>query len=195
VNFFFIPRNNKIYSVLVTIPLYRLYASTLAVVGILFFVWWIFFYTPLTNNIASLQLDHAYLTQQESSCVPIRQDIQRLEGVTKELNATVASCLHEHSEHNDTTNILLAKILEVGLELISCVPGQPKDKEWYTVHPVELQISGTFDNLQRFLKSLALHDYPICIKHMVIKKQQNNKLLINCIFNVIGTPHDRKKTS
>lgn len=184
---FFVPRNNKIYSVLVTMPLYQLYAVSVGTAVVLLFTWWVFFYAPLSSNLTSMQLDYAYLTQQQSSCAPVRQDIQRLEGVTKELNATVISSLQEHSEHNDTLNILLAKGLEVGLELVSCVPGQPKEKDWYTIHPVELQFSGTFDNLQRFLKSLAIHDYPICIKHMVIKKQQNNKLLINCIFNVIGT--------
>lgn len=184
---YFIPRNNKIYSVLVTVPWYWLCALTAGALGLVLFLWWSFLYAPVSNRIISMQLDYAHMTHQQSSCTHLHEDIQRLEQAVEELGFTVTRGLQDRAAYGEMLHELLAKSTEMGLSLVSCVPGPLKNKGWYTIHPIDLQLVGTFDQLQRFLKTVALNDYPMRIKHIALQKKGQSTLLIRCVIYLLGT--------
>lgn len=191
---YFIPRNNKVYATLVVTPLYRLYIASLCSTALLVTLWWMVLYAPLNERIQLMQRDYAAMTYQQSSYPQMTSEIQRLERVNQELTATVSRSLHERNLYSVTLDNILTKGIETGLNLISCVPEQPRDKGWYTLHRVDVRFSGSFDSVQAFLKSLALHDYPVRIQRLALAKQRAASLVVHCSFNLIGV-HDDACTS
>ncbi len=148
----------------------------------------------MSNRIVDMQVDYAQMTQQQALCSRMRDDVKQLENVVEELHSTVAHSLQECNFYHSTLNDVLTKGVESGLSLVSCVPGASKGKDWYTIYPVDIQFSGMFSELQRFLKTLALQDYPLRIKHIAIANKKNEKLLIRCVIYVIGV-NDKQETS
>jgi hypothetical protein len=190
---YFIPRNNKIYSLLAVAPIYWLYIGTVVAGAAIVFTWWSFLYVPMSVRTQSLQLEHMHMSQQQLLFPHLRDDVKKLEQTTKELAATVNYALEESELRGDTLGNIVAKSAEAGLNLISCMPKAVEYKDWYTIHPVDMQCSGTFDAVQRFLKTLALHDYPMHLSHITIRKQ-GDTLLLQCHFNVLGI-HDSQALS
>lgn len=157
--------------VLFKLPMWQkglILAGVMLVLGV---VWYLVFYGPTSEEIASLRgqiegLDKQIQDQQKTNQSKFSLQVQ-IKALENELEALSAK-LPEEKEIPD----LLSSVNEMGrlhgLEFILFKQGKPVRKEYYSEIPVEIQLQGGFHQILQFLSKVGSMDRIVHVSKLKI---------------------------
>lgn len=151
---YFIPRNNRFYSLLISLKSAHLYAATGALMCVLVLLWWQAFYVPATKQLAILREEKRYLLHQQKLLDKTTKEINFISHDVKRLVAAYAG-LAGNITARTALSSLLATALESGVTVVSCVCAAQQKNSWYVLHPIEIVCTGSFEHMMHFFNHLA----------------------------------------
>src|SRR5579859_3115839 len=167
---YFIPRNNKIYSFLITSPTHMWYLLTVGVIACLSISWWAAWYMPNQATLARMRIEYNELIQQQTLMSNVNKQVDQLSHTVDDLIKIIKNNMRDYDMHRIRVNTLLTFAIDSGLHLRQYKPGNEKQQDGFIIRQVELQLSGDFQSIEKFFKFLAQHDYPIHVEQLVISK-------------------------
>jgi len=183
---YFIPRNNRVYAFLITRSRFEWGALTLVFALALVTLWWFVWYVPLQKRMLQAERDYTALCQQQAALVQTAHEINTLESQIEVLRTQLRQTLGNSSVgYKRLLNALIINVVESGLALNNCSLKLPENKEWCRIHPVELQVAGSFGQLISLLQSLANQEGAVFLKHLTIARLEDHKVNATLLFSLI----------
>jgi len=146
---------------LIKLPLWQ---KALALVGfmvVVTVVWYLVFYDPTTEEMASLRSQIEKLQKQIQEQQKAKEARRSLEAEIKALEQELKVLSAKLPEEKEIPE-LLSKINELGrlsgLEFMLFKQGKPVRKDYYSEIPVEVQVQGGFHSVMQFLSKVASMD-------------------------------------
>ena len=124
------------------------------------------------RELAYMRAEYDALIQQQLAMDKVSKQIDQLKGVVDNLKATIKQNLAEYQQHKLTINTIIINAVDHGLSLHQCKSISIEKKDWLVTRKFELQLSSNFDLIERFFKTLALHDYPLSIEQLTLSKNK-----------------------
>lgn len=192
---YFIPRNNWLYSFLITRHRWQWGCMTLVLSAAIIAAWWLFCLVPLQDRVARVQQEHSLLLGQQSALAHLTQEVHALESHIAVLQGEFRSLVGSSgAEYKRLLNAVLVYVVESGLALDNCslkVPETQKlgDKPWCVTHPVELSVSGTFAQLLTFFQRLGAQQSPIFLHNFSVQQAGAGKLVATVHCELLEIVH------
>jgi Tfp pilus assembly protein PilO len=184
---YFLPRSNAFYSRIVYIkPLHR-YAITFAANIALLSVWYFGVHGLLESQTHQAQAEITRLRQQEFM---MKQSVAD----STQLDASIVSLQNALKTHaassGDTFQAAMMNIVNqagiCGLAMQSCAMTEHKEENWYTKNTVNVDVSGSFDQLLKFVQSLSNAGHLMAMHHASLTRiPVQNKFNLRCGMDVI----------
>lgn len=183
---YFIPRNSRIYAFLIARSRFEWGAMTLSICLTATMLWWYICYIPLQNRILQAERDYTNLCKQQDALAQTAHEIHELDTYIATLRTELRQTLGNSSVgYKRLLNALIINVVESGLALNNCSLKIPESKEWCRVHPVELQVAGSFNQLVILLQSLANQEGAIFLKQLTIDRTTDGKIAATLLFSLI----------
>lgn len=182
---YFIPRNNRFYAFFIARSRWQWGCITLFLLASVVAAWWVVCVIPLQRHIFKAQHEYDLLIRRQSALAQLSHEINALESqvvlLQTELRQSVGT---SGTSYKRLLNALLVHVVESGLALNNCLLKVPEQKQWCTIHPIELQLSGSFAQLASFLQQVGLQEGAIFLKHLLIERVEDNKVNIVLTFDL-----------
>ena len=183
---YFLPRHNTFYRRLVYIKSLHRYALTAVASMALVGIWYFGVHGSFESSINHTQAEIKRLRQQE---LMIKQSAVDSEQVKKTITAMQAS-LKEYTDKKDNFQSAMMALVNqagtCGLAMQACTVADQKDESWYTRSMVNVDVSGSFDQLLKFVQSLAAPGHLIAMHNATLTRIPTpNKFNLRCGVDVI----------
>lgn len=183
---YFIPRNNRVYAFLIARSRFEWGAMTLGCCMAATSLWWYVWYIPLQRNILQAERDYTALCKQQDVLVKTAHEINELDTHISTLRTELRQTLGNSGVgYKRLLNALIINVVESDLALNNCSLKIPETKEWCRIHPVELQVGGSFAQLVALLQALANQEGAIFLKQINIERTENSKISATLLFSLI----------
>ena len=186
---FFIPRNNKFYSLIVHIkPLYR-YLATLITVCAMVTVWFYGIYSRLEASIDHYNAQINQLRKQsqqvkcaEQKCKKIAQSID----VLARDNQTYQSPENDQAYFQSRLLFVLHTARTAGLSLNTYTDDKMIKKKWCCKNKTHFSFTGDMQQVVNFFHSLQSSGKMITCDNLSLTRQDNNKFAMNCDLKFVA---------
>lgn len=170
---YFIPRNNKVYSFLITVPRHMWYLMTVVVIALLSVSWWAAWYMPSKAQLMRMQSEYEELLQQSSKVNAMSKEIDQLNHSIKNVLLNIKGNVRDYDLARIDIRHILNFIEQAGLKLYQYTPRQSTRKDGFIIKQIELNLVGSFRNIEEFLRLIAKHEYPIHVDKIDLSKRKN----------------------
>jgi Tfp pilus assembly protein PilO len=183
---YFIPRNNRVYAFLIARSRFEWGAITLGACFAATLLWWYMWYIPLQYRILQAERDYTNLCKQQDVLARTAHEINELDTHIATLRTELRQTLGNSSVgYKRLLNALIINVVESGLALNNCSLKIPETKEWCRIHPVELQVAGSFKQLVVLLQALSNQEGAIFLKQLSIDRTEDGKVVSTLLFSLI----------
>lgn len=186
---YFLPRNNAFYSRIVYMKPVHRYAATGAAIIVLIGVWFFGIHGVLESRIGQTHAEIKRLHEQELMIKQSTLDIAQLSTSITDMQAKLKSYSNKKSIHDNFQSAMMAFINQAGmcgLAMQACTVTEQKDESWYIRNGVNIDVSGSFDQLLKFVQSLSTSGQLVAMHHATLTHTAiNNKLNLRCGLDVI----------
>lgn len=183
---YFLPRNNAFYSRIVYIKPLRRYALTgVAAIGLVG-VWYFGVHSLLVSRTTHTQAHIKQLRQQEAMIKQSTLDISQLD---KSI-ASMQDTLKAHTKSSDSFQSAMMALVNqagiCGLAMQACAVTEQKDESWYHKNTVSVDVSGSFEQLLKFVQSLSTPGHLMAMHNATLTRIPTlNKFNLRCALDVI----------
>lgn len=186
---YFFPRYNALYSRIVDLKSVYRYLLTGFVLLVLGGIWFLVGYGLLNEQITYARAEIKRLHEQERI---MKQSTIDIHTITQSI-ANMQTKLTSLSDKRLFNEIFQAAILTIinqagvcGLAMKACTAEQQKDHDWYIKNTVAIDVSGTFEQLLKFVQSLSASDFLCAMHQAAISHVANTIFNVRCDVDVIG---------
>lgn len=191
---YFLPRSSALFYRFIHVkPLYR-YGITLVCLFVLTVVWLFAIYTFLDSRIVQAQAALKVLGDQEQLLVQSSKDLVQL-------NAQIAANFARLQELKKTNKgmtlqsamiALINKAGMCGLNMQSCNAIDHKHEQWYTKNSVQLDVSGSLDQLFKYIQLISTDQHLMALVHCTLTHLNDADLFnAQCGLEVIEIRHEQ----
>lgn len=185
---YFLPRNNALYSRIVYIkPAYR-YALTSVVILVIGGAWFFMVHGLLLEHNVHMKAEIKRLHEQERMIKQSTIDITRLEQSIAQTQTKLSSYTHKKNSYDVLQSAMMFLVNQAGLcgiAMQSCNVVEQKDETWYTRSTVSLDVQGNFEQLLKFVQSMAASDFILSVHHADISYAASNNFNLRCGLDLI----------
>jgi Tfp pilus assembly protein PilO len=183
---YFIPRNNRFYAFFIARSRWQWGCGTLALAASVAVAWWVVCVIPLQRHVLRAQHEYDALVVRQSALAQLSHEISSLESqvtlLQTELRQSVGS---GGASYKRLLNSLLVHVVECGLSLENCSLKVPERKQWCTIHPIELQLSGSFAQLAGLFQQVGLQEGAIFLRNLTVLRTADTKLSAVLVFDLL----------
>lgn len=185
---YFLPRNNKIYSALVTVkPAHRYYVS-LAILMLITALWIVCFYYPVEalierkrNEIKQIHDRNSLCMQAKTGCVVLQESVAAMQSKIATY-AKVAS----RDVCQEAMFYVMQKAHQMRVALNSCALDEQHNQGWYTEQKAHLALSGDFPHIMQFLDSLTASDFLMAFDDFSLSRSAENSWSLKGTLKIIA---------
>ena len=186
---YFLPRNNAFYSRIVYIKSLHRYAITAAASVALVSIWYFGVHGLLESSINHTQAEIKRLRQQEFMMKQSVVDSAQLDTSIAAMQGTLKTYTNKKLPSDNFQSAMMALVNQAGicgLAMQACTVAEQKNESWYTKNTVNVDVSGSFDQLLKFVQSLSAPSHLMAMHHATLTRiPANNKFNLRCGLDVI----------
>jgi Tfp pilus assembly protein PilO len=180
---YFIPKNNRIYSFLITLPLAGWYVISVTATVIVMASIWFLVVQPTDRHLRILHDEYQSLLEQKIAMHAVEREHSSLQKEVADLKVRIKQEMEQIPEYRFVLNSLLLRAIEVDVAIVSCAHKEKKIKQGYNSEHVQLTLQGTFEQILSFLKIVGSPDSCIGLKQLSVEKRDGDPkqpLFVQC---------------
>ncbi len=149
-------RHSWLYQSVVGIPSYVRYTITVGLAVLLLLIWWYVLYTGTRGNVRLAYSEIGTLQKKETDLIAARTAVDQLEQEIELLEQKISGYRPSNKAHaqQDQLVSILNTAAGAGLSLNGYAITAQKDKGWYLSQVVATELSGSYDQLLKFLTGI-----------------------------------------
>lgn len=187
---YFIPRSSRMYAVLISASPLSWYAMTVAGCLIVSIIWLLVIDRPARQHLISAQQEYHDVMQRHQTVEQLEREIRALETEVQRLELTMRQATS--SSNKAGLHQIIATSAQAGLALVSCTPRLLHHTDWCIEHPVTGVYSGTFKQVQQYLRQLTLLDIPLTMNRIALERGTKDILAVTLDCTVMEM-HEQHK--